>query len=179
MDKEGQRELKRNTHGVRTYGPTEAEWEKTATPKQRQRRQDMEDMLACERANPIDHGPIWEAVERGDIEDAICLAMNYGLRFGVLTGLFGEDAVKGRALLLNMEIAREAKKATGQARHADWQAGANMYWENDPDLTQKRVAELVHDQIQGDKDKTGYPKFVPTAKAIENIIKKPKKESRG
>ena len=130
------------------------------------------DMLAYERDHPIDHGPMHEAVARGDIDAAVEQAMLLGLAWGRLSGLYGIDAVKWRAFSKSMANMR-ARRGPSGARHADWQAHAEKFWEENRDRTAGHVAKLVRTQLLAEQQKTGELERIPTAKTIQNKIRKP------
>jgi len=160
--------------------------DKAAKPELRKQLLALRELRAYEIAHPMDPRPMREADARAleglpeskqlQIGAAVEQALLYGLEMGRRAGMFGLDAKSGRDLLRRMSSARDAKAVAALARHKDWQARADTYWQEKRDRKYKQVAKLIIKALLHD-DKSEH---VRAEKTIMNNIRKPnlKKPSR-
>ena len=150
-----------------------------APPELRKQLLAARELRAYEIAHPMDPRPMREAdalareglpePKQLQIGSAVEEAMKYGLEMGRRAGLFGIDAKSGRDFLRRMDKLRKAKPVAAAARHADWQARAEIHWRKRPERTYRQVAKLIRKALQDD-DKSEH---VPAEQTIINNICKP------
>ncbi len=115
---------------------------------------------------------IRDAMAQGKIGVAMEQAVLFGFEAGRVFEKFGIDSAAGRKFLKRMAGARARRNPPG-ARHANWQARANVIWRENRDRKRGQVAKLVRAELLAEQQKTGEPERIPTTKTIQNIILKP------